>query len=424
MELDDLKSAIIKNRSALYGDTAIRIRLIEFDTKKATKCAYRVDVPTKLAGSRLRKQFPTLSDAVDWIEDWLQKRSTTKAKLSEAADFNHCLPRLRENKVTIGELLDFYEERFIASDIRLRISEIQSSLLSVLDGRPKEEQIADHTRRKVVTMGKRIAEDFQDCYIDELTADRGYKWVTTAEASKGKRWSQKTRLHHWAHLNRLVDFAIGENALKSNPLKELPTEKKNSIKPKKKEPVTPEILTLKEAKSILAVTAKHYPKMLPCVIISLFDGVRQHEAWQLKGSDFDFEDGTITIDEKIAKTRSIRFVELSEASKAWLKTCQIPDGNLLPFSIKSAEGRWTTILKKAGVQKHNALRHTAASVMLMLHDETHTKEQLGHTEGSSVLFKHYRKAMKKKDAQEFADLRPLKKASEMENTNIPFPTAV
>jgi integrase len=170
----------------------------------------------------------------------------------------------------------------------------------------------------------------------------------------------------------------------------------------------PEILTIDEAKAILTATKDHCPAMLPCVIVSLFDGVRQGEAWQLRGSDFDMREGVLTIDKRIAKTRSIRFVELSDASKAWLDTCEIPENNLLPFDTKSAEGRWTSILKKAKVRKYNGLRHTAASVMFALHGETHTKSQLGHTEGSAMLFKHYRQAMKKTKAQEFADLRPEK----------------
>lgn len=416
MNLDDIEAGILKNQTHLYGECGIRINRVYFDTKsEGRKAAFRVIIPKKLAGKRIQRQFPTVKKAVDHIEDWLKRRENTSATVTEASDFNHSLPRLRENGITIGELLDFYEKRFVPNDVRRRISEVQQSLLVVLDARNKK--LSDHTRRKLNTMGDRIEKDFENCYIDEITAKGAYTWAITASVTKPKTkkenatafndrlWSGKTRKHHWAHLNRLIEYAISEKALKGNPLAELSPEMLKGII--EIETPTPEILDIAEASAILTITQRHCPSMLPCVVVSLFDGLRQHEAWQLKGSDFDFNEGTVHVSAKIAKTRNIRFVELSDASKAWLKICDIPnEGKLLPFDTKSAEGRWSTILRKAKVQKQNALRHTAASVMLVLHGDVFTKAQLGHAVNSSMLFNHYKQAMKKKQAQAIADLRP------------------
>jgi integrase len=422
MDLSTLDKDIIKNRSASYGPEKVgaRLNLAEFKTKSGVQFAYVAILPKKFAGKRKRKQFATLTEATKWIDDEIKNKETTSATISEASDFNYCLPRLREHNVTISELLNFYEKRFIADDARLRLSALQKRLLVVLDARDKK--LSEHTRRKIVTLGNRIEEDFKDSYADEVSAEQAYKWAIKAVASEGVLWSGKTRKHHWAHLNRLLNFAISERSLKSNPLDELSPEKLKGIV--EVQSAIPEILTLKEAKSILKETQKHCPAMLPCAIVSLFDGLRQHEAWQLEGADFDFEEGTVHVSERIAKTRNIRFVELSDASKAWLKKCVIPEGNLLSFGTKSAEGRWTTILKKAKVHKHNALRHTAASVMLALKGEVFTKGQLGHAENSAILFKHYRHAMKKKSAQAMVDLRPLKTQADDNTVDFPKQAAV
>lgn len=406
MELNDIESDILKNRSATYGpkEVGARLNLAEFKTKRGIKMAYVAILPKKFAGERKRKQFNNLSEAVKWIDDEIKRKETTTATVSEAADFNYCLPRLREKNVSIGELLNFYEKRFIPDSTRLRISEIQERLLNILDAR--SEKISDHTRRKFVTMGTRIENDFENAFIDEITANRAYNWAISATTSEGDhRWSPKTRKHHWNHLKRLIDFAISERALKANPLDELSKEKLKGII-EIKLPL-PEILTVGEAKAIITATQEHCPPMLPCTILCLFEGLRQHEAWQLKGSDFDFDEGTVEISERIAKTRSLRFVELSDASKAWLEVCTIPKkGPLLPFGTKSAEGRWTAILKKAGVAKRNALRHTAASVMFKLRGDNFTKGQLGHVENSDMLFRHYKRAMKTSEAEAIISILP------------------
>lgn len=417
MNLSELEAGIRKKRSVQYEDTGIRIRLIDFETKSGTQLAHRVDIPKKLAGSRMRKQFPGLAEAVKWIEKWLKERETTTATVSEAADFNSNLPRLREQGVSIGELLDFYEERFIHIGDRLKLSEIQARLLETLDKR-RDNKLSDHQRRKIVLMGERIKKDLEDCYADELTAERALEWLETAKSPNGEPWSGKTRNHYLAHLNRLLEFAISKKSLKSNPLAEIDDEDRKSLLGYKLP--SPEVLSLEEATALLTKTKEHCPAMLACVVVSLFDGLRQHEAWQLEVSDFDFDDGEVHVSERIAKTRSIRFVQLSEASLAWLATCELPQkGKLLPFSVKSAEGRWATIMKNAKVHKQNALRHTAASVMCRLQGEVYAKTQLGHAENSSMFFKHYRKAMTKKQAEAMAGLKP-----ELEESDtVPFSEA-
>ena len=67
------------------------------------------------------------------------------------------------------------------------------------------------------------------------------------------------------------------------------------------------------------------------------------------------------------------------------------------------------VRKAAGLQnRHDAARHSFASYSLAIDPDVHKlKENLGHTKNSDVLFKHYRAAVTKQDAERYWKINPL-----------------
>jgi hypothetical protein len=56
--------------------------------------------------------------------------------------------------------------------------------------------------------------------------------------------------------------------------------------------------------------------------------------------------------------------------------------------------------------KKNAMRHSYASYTLVLSNESFTKSQLGHSQNSLTLFKHYRRAATKTAAADYFSIMP------------------
>ena len=95
---------------------------------------------------------------------------------------------------------------------------------------------------------------------------------------------------------------------------------------------------------------------------------------------------------------------MSDNCVAWMKLgAELPISNLNP--------RWSALTKtvkaKWGIDKwpHDCLRHSFCSYYLAHHeDAAKTALQAGHTE--SVLFQHYRKMVRREDAEKFWGIYP------------------
>lgn len=79
--------------------------------------------------------------------------------------------------------------------------------------------------------------------------------------------------------------------------------------------------------------------------------------------------------------------------KAWVS--KLMTGKLQTLSDEQVEKleEFLSIRKAAGVTAHDVTRHTFASHFLAWQGEASTKNAMGHTAGSSTLFRHYRRAV-------------------------------
>lgn len=402
------------------------VTLREYKTQSGKRYNYLVNLGRKITGDkRIRKQFPTASKAYAHIERYFREREHTVATHSEVTEFNANLSRLRELGVSIGQLIDFYEKRFVGSAERMRLSQVIEHYFTELESLSVAPR--DRTIDTLKSQAKRIRADFADCFVDTIDPKAAVNWLKSAKTQSGKHWSGKTRKHHWTMLDCLLNEAVELKALKSNPLSEASKTKLKGLT--RTESEVPEILTPKEARKLLDTTRTIYPELLPCVALAMFAGLRQTEAFQVHWADINFREKNLKIRRAVSKMRKARPVKLNETALAWLSTCEIDDGPIFKGTPVAASMKFGRLVKKAGWQcpvtkkstwMRNALRHSYASYQLKIDDgnDVFVRVQLGHsTNNVSQLYNNYATLTEREHALEYFEIKP----DSTDRTTIKFP---
>ena len=168
----------------------------------------------------------------------------------------------------------------------------------------------------------------------------------------------------------------------------------------------PVILKLDQVVQFLEVTKKHDPALLTPASLNLFCGIRPSEVRRMTQGNISLADREIELKGRQTKTRDRRFVDISDNGIEWLKL-----GGKMPLA--NLNHRWHALIIEAkaalGFEKwpHDCLRHSFCSYYLAAHENAaKTALQAGHTE--TILFKHYRKLVKKEQAEKFWNIFPEK----------------
>lgn len=409
----EIEDATLHGKTADYKETGIRVALRVFETKKGRSSSYQITVPAKLTGQKdKRKGCKTATEAVRWIEAWLKSHTTGEAYKDEQRAFESCVMEMRELGVSVPELLTHYKETFVKPEDRLTLREIHEDLLKILERR----DLSEKQMKSIKGYGNRIVKDFENCEVHTITAKQAYEWATSAETGE-LPWSGKTRQHHWNWLDRMMRRAVSKGAIHGNPLDKLGEEELADITRHKAAP--PMILTPKETKQLLATIREKTPELLASTVLQLFAGLRTEEARRIEWRDVNLEDGLVHVVEGVAKTNDIRNVEINDTCKAWLKAVPHVSDKVCPMTPKEAENYWRNVSGNLPYRwKHNAARHSFASYTLVSRDksedaEAYTKAQLGHSQSSRTLFKHYRHAATRKTAKSYFDILPDMKGSDI-----------
>jgi len=242
-------------------------------------------------------------------------------------------------------------------------------------------------------------------------------WVLKAFASvhEGRNVNEITRGEVEAWLDQIGNLATRRNRIRdlsiffefcrrrgycgSNPLEniERPTVTR----------ARPEIFTLSEGAALLT-TAQLEPDLglVPTIAIGLFAGLRMSEIKQLDWRNVDFEHRIIDVDERIAKMRQQRNVEMSDSLVAWLMPHAETQGPIIPHGFRP---KMEQLRKRAGITKwpDNGLRHSFGSYhVARFQNPNLTALQMGHST-TDMLFKHYRNyRIRKQDAEAYWRLAP------------------
>lgn len=105
----------------------------------------------------------------------------------------------------------------------------------------------------------------------------------------------------------------------------------------------------------------------------------------------------IYIGQDVAKTGTDRHIPISRCLARLIKG-HPKEGCVIPANWKRVYQR---IRKAAGIVGQDVTRHHFASHYLMAYGEDKAKAALGHTAGSSTLFRHYRRAVTEADGKAF-----------------------
>jgi integrase len=171
------------------------------------------------------------------------------------------------------------------------------------------------------------------------------------------------------------------------------------------------IYTPDQIESLLRAAAAHDKGLIPFLAIASFCGLRpEREAFHLDWSCVHLDEGKpeIVVSAALSKTRRRRFVDISPNCVEWLKAAGVPMvGRVCPYSESHLGKRRKQNRSQAGVPMiPDALRHTYCSAWLAMHgDVNRLLIQSGHT-STSILFRHYYRAMPKDQAEAFWSIRP------------------
>lgn len=191
-------------------------------------------------------------------------------------------------------------------------------------------------------------------------------------------------------------WAVSQKMLADNPIERI-----ERMKVKQNDEI--DIYSVKEARKLIA-EARKMDALTPFAIM-LFAGVRPYEVAKLEWEDIRVESSgnvVIWIKPSIAKTRSVRIVHAREKLSHYLlqrigKGCK---GKVCPKNWKNVSA---AVREKAGLKgRPDAARHSFASYAIGNGESLDAvREDMGHSRGSDMLFKHYRGLVSADDARDF-----------------------
>ena len=289
---------------------------------------------------------------VTLVHDWLNKQEmdSQSVTLGEAWD---SFAASRSDKST------HYHRQLRSA--RYRFQEIENNKVSVISWRDIESCISNHP----------------------ATAFNGYLRVVRA----------------------VLNFSVNQGWVKENPSARI------EFRSKPKTEV--QILSNSQVARLLIACKKHYPQDLAYFAIGLFAGVRPEELLRLEWEMIRLEEKHILMPARITKTGRKRIVDIEPALEAWLgltiKNGAVTTGPIVESS--NLRNRLRHVRTMAGIDEwpQDGMRHTYASNYLAFHESLdRLLLNMGHSD-SKMLWKHYHKAVLKKEAISFWDLYPKPK---------------
>ena len=204
------------------------------------------------------------------------------------------------------------------------------------------------------------------------------------------------------NLRAIFNFGIKRAWLESNPIAKLDFEVvKNG------EVIT---LTPKQALALMLAAADLDNELLPYHALGLFAGIRPFELQRLQWDHIDLVERHIEITSAVSKTGRRRIIDIEPNLSAWISYYVTKGGttvgNVTPTS--NLRNRLRRIREAAGITDwtQDVMRHSYASYWLAQHgDINRLTLQMGH-ESPHMLWKHYHKAAKRKDAEGYWKIMP------------------
>jgi integrase len=364
-------------------------------------------VESRLTGTRRRKFFrhneaQERDEYVAEIEgsmDTLAKADRSilaDAQLLEEA--SRASKALARHDKSIADAAAFYLAHLDAEASRdsITVSEVVRRFLD----EKEREGISERHRLDLRNRLNRFKKDHGEAPIASLDRNAISKWIL------GLTLAPQSKVNFRRALSNLFGYAVRSEVIATNPVRDAAAVK---VRRKKTEILTPD-----EVSNLLT----HCPEVvLPAMVLQVFCGVRNAEAFRLSWQDIDWEDSTIEISAHNAKREGhARHSTIPPNAQAWLRTLAQTRGPLAPFDhfhnfTKALQEARKAAGWEPGAWPDNALRKTFISC----HYESwgsidETAKEAGTSVG--IIHRHYRKLIKKKEADKLWEIWPAENSSD------------
>jgi integrase len=283
---------------------------------------------------------------------------------------------------SLREAVDFWEGHHKAVET--------VKLTETIDRFVKSKKRSNLRERTINTLRNRLdafASNFEEIDIDKVSKANLEDWIFREGVSV--REQINTRLA----LSNLLGWAFGENLVHSNPVE--------LIKPPRIDQSDPEILTIKQVRSLIdAAKSEHNGECSLYVIVSLFAGLRPSEAEALSWDDINLSSGLIRIRSSKSKKRKKRNVRLTDNAKDALS--RFSHLAILPIGIRR---KFNDVKHVAGFEKWPAdvLRHSAISYHVE-HFQNKSATALWAGNSVRVIEEHYLELVSPEDSAAFWEI--------------------
>jgi len=387
--------------------------------------SFQVVVPVRITRTGKRKwiQKQTLSDARDAAEEQY-KQGPDFFELSswQIAEARRAFEKLEDSGLELTRCVEFALQHLASPKSSLKVEEAYLKLLNDKEERKSKGELRQKSVLDFKHRCRRFSDTFKDHKLNTLTKSELIAYLRgLTDDRTGKPLGPRTRRNHFRTISELFNHYKETGALAANPLENLSKTQMRTICGTGKSEEEPGILTVKQAETLLIKALETEPEegLLAAVTLGLFAGIRVEELKRLNWSDLhlDAETPFVYIGARIAKTRSVRTVDLPQAAIDWLAHCRKKTGAITRHSYsRDFENRFQKLRELAGfvvkdekkargtasTWPSNAMRHSFGSYKYALtKDSIQTAEALGHNQSDKMLFDHYRKLARKEEAEAF-----------------------
>ncbi|MDG2487161.1 MAG: tyrosine-type recombinase/integrase [Roseibacillus sp.] len=391
---------MLREANSDRGKDKTRVRELPRGTSQYRR-GYRWVVESRLNGKRSRKFFrqgevterdthvTVVQGAIENLAKSDRPVVTNNALLEESA---RCSKILKEYGSSLTEATECQVAR-LREESQRNSTTFNEVLRDFLEEKEQEGVSERHYQDLRHRLG-RFARDYGDHPISAITRNTISAWILGLKVAPG------TKINYRRTLSNLFGYAVRAEFIDSNPVTHVARPKV-----RRKKIV---ILTIEECERLLFHTPED---LLPSVVLMLFCGVRNSETFRLKWKHVDWEDGTIEVEPQDGKRdQHARHVKIPKNALEWIRPLAKRSGPIADFYSFNVFTRKLTMLRRAagwepGTWSRNALRKTFISC----HYESHgsideTVKQAGNS--VRVALKHYRKLIKKREADKLWELFP------------------
>ena len=336
-----------KTRSEAEAELARQRSLLERHSRAAIGLSQREMSEIIAAKQELAPFSKTITDAVHFLVDHLE--------------------RVRRCKTTVAQLAD----------------EVLKAKLR--DGMSKD-YLRDLRSRFI-----RFCRDFGNRPIASVSVEEIDNWLRDLDLSP------QSRVNYRSVIGVLFSHAVNRGMIDSNPIM-------RTAKPKVPGN-PPEIFTVDALRALLNAASDIAPDVLPMLAIGAFAGLREAEIQRLDWSEVELVRGHIEVKAAKAKSAKRRIVPIRQNLAAWLRPYSGMNGRIVP---KGARRKLDRVRKAANLSRWpvNGLRHSFASYRLAaIHDAPRVASELGHT-SPQMLYSTYRELVLPEEAERYWKILP------------------